>query len=550
MYNNCGQVMRSVEGESSNLSETLSFKCANQNVSSKTKNYVLSKTQYINTIEDLFGSAAITAAAAPISALATDFNDEDNNRITTISPTQAQAYYDIANTIANYVMANNNRITNLFGSCAIATSPSANCIDTYLNGFAQRILRRPLTAAEITFAKTKVMVTSGTYKENLKALLIYHLISPSFLWPIELGTGTNISHRFILTPYEVVSRLSYLITDSTPDAALISSASDGSIMTPLGLQQQVQRLLKTNRGKTKIINSILRWSLADKAEDISSLPSLLLNGLNTTGLQSAMLSEAHMFVDYILYTQNGTLKDLLTSKLSFASHQGLAAIYGHTPISGNQPVTVTERRQGILMKAPFYTWSTPRTNIILRGVNFQKRVLCNVIPPPSIDIANNRNALVLTDAELLTVTNRTAITYQTGTPLCMSCHSVINSTGFSFENIDPAGRIRSQEMIFDQTNNFAQALPIHSNTSIPLGGSSGDLSVSDAYDFVTYLSTSPIAAACVTRNIYRGLYEKKEEKEDDCQLEESFNLTKQYQQPLLDSIEKIFTSSSIYYKEL
>ncbi len=550
-FNNCSQPLHTLKDSSRELSQDIAFKCSDQQNSSKTTNYILSKTQYQNTLEDLFGAGGLSAVAVPLSALAGDSNNaDDNKRLTTISSSQAISYYDIASTLATYIVANNTRITNVFGSCAAGASPSASCIDGYLNGFAQRILRRPLTVSEISFAKNQIMMTSGTYKENLKALLTYHLISPAFLWTLEQGTLNSSGARLALTPYEVATRLAYLITDSTPDPTLLAAAADTTILTPPGLQQQVQRLIQSPRGKTKIINSLLRWSLSDQANDVTSLPAPLLNGVSTSGLQAAMLAEVRTFVDHILYTQNGTLQDLLTSKLSFASHPGLASIYGHTPITGVDPATVSERRQGLLMKAPFYTWSTPRTNIIMRGVQFQKRVLCNEIPLPNVDLVDDRDAHVLTDAELLMVTNRAAITYQTDTPLCMSCHSTINPTGFAFENLDSLGRIRSQEMIFDKSNNFAQSLPVHTSTAIPLGINQGDLPVADSYDFITNLANSPRAAACVTRNFYRAFYEKKETPEDDCQLQNSFDITKESQRPLLESIEKIFTSTAIYYKEI
>jgi hypothetical protein len=334
-----------------------------------------------------------------------------------------------------------------------------------------------------------------------------------------------------------------------PDAALTSAAQDGSLLTPLGLQTQVQRLLQTSRGKKKVTDSIKRWSLSDKAQDVTGLPTSLTTGVVTNGLMAAIQSEVQAYIDHTVYKSSGSLKDLMTSKLSFASHAGLASIYGHAPSSGGVPVDITQRRQGLLMRAPFLTWYTPRTNIILRGVAFQKRVLCNNIPSPNVDIVGDRDEHVLTDADLVTVTNRAAVTYQTDSPVCMGCHSMINPVGFAFENFDSLGRIRNQEMLYDRTGTYVRSVAVHTSSQVPVSGG-GTVSVTDAYDLITQLSDSPDIAACVARNVYRHFYEKKETREDDCQVQDGFEIAKDPTQPLLNAIEKIFSANSIYYKEL
>ncbi|MBY0385299.1 DUF1592 domain-containing protein, partial [bacterium] len=307
-YNNCAKPMHTIGGSGSSFSQQAAFKCVDRNLTSKTKNYIMSNLQYLNTIQDLFGAAAITAASAPISTFGSDINDPDTHeRLSSIISSQAIAYYDAAVAIANYIVSNPTRTATVFGACANLASPTASCIDTYISTFATRIYRRPLNANEINFVKNQLMATSGAYKENLKAVLTYHLSSPAFLWLLELGSASSSGQRLALTPYEVATRISYMITDSTPDSALLASAASGLIMTPLELQTQIRRLLQSVRGKQKIKNNYLRWALADQAVDVSTLPSQLINGIQTTGLQTAMLSEADLFVDYILFNNNGSL---------------------------------------------------------------------------------------------------------------------------------------------------------------------------------------------------------------------------------------------------
>lgn len=550
-YNNCAKPSHTLigsNGSNGSNSQQATFKCVDRSLTSKTKNYIMSNQQYLNTITDLFGTGALSAASAPISLFGSDINDADSyERLSSIISSKAIAYYDAADSIASYITSNTTRTANVFGSCANQTSPAPTCIDNYISTFAPKIIRRPLTTVEINFVK-KLMSTSGTYKENLKAVLTYHLSSPSFLWLLELGNATSTGNRLTLTPYEVATRISYMLTDSTPDDALLASANSGLILLPLELQTQIQRLLQTNRGKQKIKNSFLRWSLADQAQDVTGLPSQLLNGVQTSGLQAAMLAEANMFTDYTLFNAKGSLNELLTSKLSFASHPGLADIYGHAPVT-TTPATMAERRQGLLLRAPALTDGSPNSSIIRRGVKFLNRVLCTDIPFPTVEIINNRNIRPLTPQELLTTTNRAAVAYQTNDTLCMSCHSLINPVGFVFEGFDTLGKIRNQEMKFDSTGVYFGSLPVSTNTSIPMP-SGNDLTVTDAYDMVTQLAQSEELSACVTRNLFRYFYEKKESKSDDCQLQDSFDVIKENTNPAINAIEKIFTSDKIYYKEL
>ncbi|MBY0385438.1 DUF1585 domain-containing protein, partial [bacterium] len=108
---------------------------------------------------------------------------------------------------------------------------------------------------------------------------------------------------------------------------------------------------------------------------------------------------------------------------------------------------------------------------------------------------------------------------------------------------------RNQEMKFDSMGVYSGSLPVNTNTTIPMP-SGKDLTVNDAYDMVTQLAQSDELANCVTRTSYRYFYEKKETKEDDCQLQDSFDLVKDSANPAVNAIEKIFTSDKIYYKEL
>ena len=417
-----------------------SFQCFSQFETSHSDTLFLSKKQLSNTIEDLFGSQALQAASVSLSTLASENHNEVSfKRQSLISGDKVQAYHNIAKEVSNYVVSDTATRRKVFGVCADAGALTSACLDDFLNGFAVNILRRALKPGEKTFVQN-LRVSGGSKDESLVAIMQYLLQSPYFIWRIELGGGVVSGNNFYLTPFETAARLSYKLTDSTPDQNLIEAAKQDQLKTETQIKTHARRLLMSNRGKKKAVENILRWSLTDKVEDLSNLPSGLTAGVQMAGLGTAMIEESKKYIEHIVFDKKGTFKNLLSSKASFAEHPGLASIYEHSPYTGGEPRQFNDVRKGILMRAPFYTSTGSRTSIIHRGVELQERILCNSIPTPNVDIANDRNVNARTQVEALLHSNRSNITELTKSPVCMGCHSVINPTGFALEEMDSLGR--------------------------------------------------------------------------------------------------------------
>jgi large repetitive protein len=258
-----------------------------------------------------------------------------------------------------------------------------------------------------------------------------------------------------------------------------------------------------------------------------------------------------VYIEEMVFTQRASFKKLLTAKESFATHSGLAAIYGHAPAASRSApamIPASERRQGLLMRAAFLSGPFSRTSAIRRGVAFQKRVLCNEITSPSEALVDIRDADKFTDQEALLHTNREAIAYNTKSPVCMTCHTTINATGFAFESMDPLGRIRSTEAIFDPAGNLVRNLTVDSRTDVPLA-SGGTKSVQDAFDLVTHVAESSEGSACFTRNVFRYVNEKRETAEDDCALSEVQKVLNDSNKPVLDAMVELIANNTIFVKK-
>lgn len=514
-------------------------RCVDPAKASLTKTLTLSKPQLHNALEDLFGADVVLAVEAPLSTVTDEtHHPETFDRLSVVSPALVSAWFSVAKAVSQEIISKPALRTRVFGPCAAGTAPAPTCVDTYLSTLAPKVLRRPLTPDELAFAKSLV-AQPGDKLENLRAVLQAHLFSPAFLWRQELGTPEGSTATLVrLTPYEVASRLSFALTDTTPDDALLAAAAAGQLGTLDGIRAQAQRLVDTPRGRTKTIELLARWARTTSPADLSGLPPEMLASVQTDGLTEAMTTEAKAFVDDTVYAQRGSFKALLTSKTSWASHPGLASIYGHAAVVGPVAQAFPDRRQGLLMRAGYLSHSLPRTSIIHRGVDFQKYFLCNTIPAPTVDIVDNREADALTPEQLLAATNREAVGTQTKSAVCQTCHKIINPTGFAFESFDALGRYRTEERIYDATGTFVRTLPVDSRASVPLADGS-TLDVADAYDLVSWLATSKAGASCFSTNLYRLLNEKLETQADACQLEDVEQVVSAPDRAVVDAIARV-----------
>ncbi|MEO0814289.1 MAG: DUF1592 domain-containing protein, partial [Myxococcota bacterium] len=422
-------------------------------------------------------------------------------RQSTLTESKVEAYYGIAQAVAAYVVADDARLSSVFGACAAASTVDTACLDGFLDGFARRILRRPLTVSEKSFSRDLLTTGPGNDREQLGAVLSYLLASPHFLWRIEVGERSD-DGRIVLTPYEVATRIAYVFTNSTPDASLHRKAENGELGTVTAIRDEARRLLSSPRGRDKLASGIARWSLMDRTADLSNLPSEILQGADTDTLSEAMIREAREFIDTVVFDNGATFEELLTSPLSFAQDPELASIYGHSPASPGAPATMSERRRGLLLRAPALTSTGPRASIINRGVDIQLRILCNEIPEPNVDIADARDNNEPSEEEQLTMSNRDVVAATTSAAVCQACHATINPTGFVFEAFDSMGRIRESEQVFDHSGGLHGNVEIDTSADVPLP-EGGFVSMSDAYDFVGWVAESDVGKACFARNMMR-----------------------------------------------
>jgi hypothetical protein len=429
------------------------------------------------------------------------------------------------------------RLGKVVGSCATDTDSSndATCLTAFIQNFGARALRRPVTAADVSFYSgvygTDTKADPAAYADVITALLS----SPELLYFVEHGDAAvaNAPGVYTLTAFELASRLSYQVWDAAPDAELLAAAADGSLLTPAVYQKQVDRLYADSRAQ-----AALHRFFADYLEVESSGGPRGTGGLNyhklslrnsdplfkayagsdlpSDSLGQELADDATAMLDYYTWTAPGTIHDLLTSELSFAQTADVAKLYGVAAWDGKSspPSFPDGQRPGLFTRALFLAAGAD-TSPILKGIYLRRYVLCDTIGPPPPAAANAMVPITTTQ------TTRQATETLTGVAPCNGCHTTyINPLGFATENFDGLGRYRTEQTLYAADGTVAATLPVDTAVTPYVGMSDGKTTASGPAELMSEIDASNKPGACLARNYFRYTYGRFEDlNADGCALE-------------------------------
>lgn len=456
----------------------------------------LTRVQYDNTVKELFG-----LDMQPSSVLAPDTKGAVDQRAW-------DGFKMAADTVSAAVMANATAKARYI-TCTPATGDmGAACARTVVQTFGRKAFRRPLTAAEETrfvnmFTNRATLTQGGTFDQAMQLILKSLLVSPSFITKAEI-TQTQEGSNFVLSGYEVATRLSYMMWQSMPDEPLLTAAGNGGLSTPAGILTQATRMLMDPRARAMV--SVFHQNYAHMGEgtrwvDITRDPSFTQF---TAALIPTLSAETARLFEYITFEKgNGTFRDLLTTPVGFVNNQ-LAPIYG---VTGTFTAALTQtnldatQRPGVFTRAGFLTAYSlyDRASPILRGAFLQKEVLCTSIPMPD-------NAFLSTPLGTGN-TNRERVDAQTAPAMCAACHhTLINPTGFAMENYNAIGAW--------QTTEKGTNAPINAASDVPIGATT--VQVTGAADLMDKIASSPEGQRCYAQKWVQYAYERVPTDQDAC----------------------------------
>lgn len=362
--------------------------------------------------------------------------------------------------------------------------------EAFVREFGRRAFRRPLTEEEIVAYNARFAGASDLYEEvdgfeaGVRLIIETMLQSPHFIYRVESSEDSD-GEVIELSSFEVASRMSYFFWDSMPDDDLLDLADEDALSSNAMVEEQARRLLDDPRAAEVIESFHDTIFEGEKMENAAPSASTYPNVPETFG--ELAREEFHHFVDDVVRTREGGIRELLTSNRAFVNAD-LAAVYGVDGSFGAEFEAVEldpSQRRGIFTQVGFLAANASSVNPdpIHRGKFLAERVVCAELPappdmiPPLPDISGE--------------TNRESIeqlTEQPGTA-CAGCHTtLINPYGFPFENYDAVGAWRTQDDGFD----------VDASATITLDGE--EHSVTNALELIDVLADSPSVHACYLRH--------------------------------------------------
>lgn len=329
-----------------------------------------------------------------------------------------------------------------------------------LTRFVSKAYRRPATAVEIDRLMKMVDQAQARGEKRDGAIQLAMqatLVSPKFLFRVELDDRPDSADPHPLDEYQLASRLSYFLWSSMPDDELFELAKRKQLTA--NLDAQVRRMLKDPKAQSLVDNFAMQWlqlkRLKSFAPDTSMFPEF------DERLRQSMQKETELFFAAVM-NEDRSILDLIDSDFTFLD-RSLAQLYGIADTAGNHVGQKTiypggkqfnrgdfsrvalhdRQRGGILTQASVLTvTSNPtRTSPVKRGRFILDQILGTPPPPPPPDVpqlAEDKHAT-------LSGSLRQRMEQHRANPACANCHARMDPIGFAFENFNAIGGFRQKD---------------------------------------------------------------------------------------------------------
>ena len=287
------------------------------------------------------------------------------------------------------------------------------------------------------------------------------LVSPKFLFRVELDDRPDTAGPHPIDEYQLASRLSYFIWSTMPDQELLDLAGKNQLTA--NLDSQVRRMLKDPRSSALVENFAIQWlqlrRLKNFAPDSSMFPNF------NERVRKDMMTETTMFIQSVI-DEDRSILDLVDADYTFLSAR-LARFYGIADTNGNPAYkTATgpkgdsfpfdgfvrvhfqdHTRGGVLTEASVLsvTSNPTRTSPVKRGKFVLEQILGMPPPPPPPNVPELAEVKTVDNGGTIKQSLRQRMEQHRADPTCANCHEHMDGIGFAFENFDAVGSFRSTE---------------------------------------------------------------------------------------------------------
>jgi mono/diheme cytochrome c family protein len=329
-----------------------------------------------------------------------------------------------------------------------AAADETACAQRIFTNLARRAYRRPVNAEDLAppmqFYK-QARDAKGDFDAGVRAGLARILAGTSFLYRIEQdATGAQAGSAHPVSDIELASRLSFFLWSSIPDQQLMDLAVAGKLRQPGVLAAQVRRMIADDRANALVSNFVGQWLQLRNLES-KVAPDLLMFPDFDDNIRKAFRRETEMFFGYIL-RENRSALELLSADYTFvnerlAKHYGIPSVYG----TRFRQVKLTDpNRRGLLGQGSILSLTSvaTRTSPVYRG-KFVLATFLNTPPPPPLP---NVPALeeAAKGAKQAPKTVRETLELHRSSPVCASCHRIIDPPGFALEHFNSVGQWREK----------------------------------------------------------------------------------------------------------
>lgn len=320
-------------------------------------------------------------------------------------------------------------------------SAGAACVETTLRALLRQAYRRPPADAEV--ARVLQVFTAARddgdgLKDAFSAAVVTVLLSPHFLYRVELDADLQATVAHPLSAHELAAKLSYFLTAAPPDAPLAQAADDGTLLSAQVLQSHADRLW-SSAGNALMVQHVGSQLMSTNAlENIAPSPTFF-PGFDAP-LRTAMGQEAELLFGAVA-KEDRPVHELIDAPFTFLNDR-LAAHYG-LPLPGSaalQRVTLaSDQRGGALGLGNLLALnSTPaRPSQVLRGKWVLTNLLCDEPAAPPAFIPPLGDTPGKTQREILEEHAKN--------PFCAGCHKRMDPIGFALDHYDADGSFRATD---------------------------------------------------------------------------------------------------------
>jgi len=341
-----------------------------------------------------------------------------------------------------------------------STADEATCARSTLTTMARRAYRGPVSAAEsdTLMGFYKKGREAGDFESGVQEGLARILVAPRFVYRAEEEPATIASGQpYRVGDVDLASRLSFFLWSSIPDDELLDVAIKGRLRDPKVLDQQVKRMLADAKADAIVENFAGQWLYLRELDHVQTEARNF-----DENLRQSFRRETEMLFRAIV-RDDRSLIDLIDADYTFVDER-LARHYGIPNIQGSYfrrvQLPADSPRRGLLGQGSMLTVTSvaTRTSPVSRGKWVLENLLGTPAPVPPPGVETNLGGAEAAKTSSL----RQRLEAHRASPVCASCHRIMDPMGFALENFDLIGEWREYDgpTKIDSTGQLADGTPV------------------------------------------------------------------------------------------